>query len=324
MSNELNTEILNLSTTSCFTHEGNQLLNINNTNKPLILEKPILKRGVHINEDLGLADPKEQEEDSNSLSNWIKNGEQDSESLEEENSDSLSNWTKNGEQDEDAKAQLQEYLLEQQQDDLVWSPFGQRLVTPKDFETFEARVEPIVKKQQQEQKQAHQPQNKEISKNPLFKFLNTKYRNKAEQIEAILQRQEQEAFDKYLKEANEATTFTDFADLTDCFEAMDEEEEEEKQEEQKNTNSDPKRNWTKCSQLQELLDVLPDRLSKPTDKRYLQEWFIIEQVWHEEHRRITIEHTESCEYCQSIPPKKLKRCDECNCDECNTIVSTLY
>ena len=148
MSNELNTEILNLSTTSCFTHEGNQLLNINNNNNSFILEKPILKRGVHINEDFGLADPIEQEEDS----------------------DSLSNWTKNGEQDEDAKAQLQEHLLEQQQDDLVWSPFGQRLVTPKDFETFEVYVEPIVKKQQQEQKQAHQPQNKEISKNPQYKI----------------------------------------------------------------------------------------------------------------------------------------------------------
>ena len=301
--------------TSCFTHEGNQLLNINNTNKPLILEKPILKRGVHINEDLGLADPKEQEEDSNSLSNWIKNGEQDSESLEEENSDSLSNWTKNGEQDEDAKAQLQEHLLEQQQDDLVWSPFGQRLVTPKDFETFEARVEPIVKKQQQEQKQAHQPQNKEISKNPLFKFLNTKYRNKAEQIEAILQRQEQEAFDKYLKEANEVTTFTDFADLADCFEAMDEEEEEDETQPLKTTP-------LKCSQLQELLDVLPDRLSKPTDKRFLQEWQILEQVWHEEHQRIIIEHTENCEFCQSIPPKKLRRCEECNTLE--PLVSSAY
>ena len=133
------------------------------------------------------------------------------------------------------------------------------------------------------------------------------------EIEAILQRQEQEAFDKYLKEAKEANTFIDFADLADCFEAMDEEEEEE--EETQPIKTTP----LKCSQLQELLDVLPDRLSKPTDKKFLQEWQIIEQVWHEEHRRITIEHTESCEYCQSIPPKKLKRCDECN-----TIDSTLY
>jgi hypothetical protein len=220
------------------------------------LQKPVLKRGVHINEDFGLADPIEQEE-------------------EDSDSYSLSNWAKN-EEDADAKAQLQEHLLEQQQDDLVWSPFGQCMVTPKDFETFEEPVEPIIKQ---------------------------------ESVKQEASRQQQEA----------QNTFYDFADLVDCFEAMEEEEEEEKQEKQEdqtNTNSDPKRNWvkneTKCIQLQENLDLLPDKLSKPTDKRYLQEWQIMEQVWLEEYQRIIIEHTENCVLCQSTPPKKLRRCEECN------------
>jgi hypothetical protein len=148
-----------------------------------------------------------------------------------------------------------------------------------------------------------------------------------------------EEYERELNKEKEATevdplpiTFTDFADLVDCFEAIDEEEEENseslsnwvKNEVKNEVNSDPKRNWTKnetkneaknetkCIQLQEKMDLLPDKLSKPTDKRFLQEWQIIEQVWREERRRIIIEHTECCDYCQSIPPKKMQRCEECN------------
>ena len=324
MSIELNTEILNQSSsTSCFIHEpkGNQILNIDNTNfistlglaQKILLEKPILKRGVHINEDFDLVDPKEEEEeeDSDSKRNWE---EEDSDSKrnweEEDSSNSLSNWTKNEEEDPDAKVQLQEHLLEQQQYDLIWSPFGQRMVTPKDFKTFEEPVELIIKPVQQEPVK----QEPVKIKQNLFEKLLQKYKKKADNINAIIERQEAERQEEAARQQQEAqNTFYDFAELADCFEANDEEEEEEeKQEEQKNTNSDPKRNWRKCIQLQENLDLLPDRLSKPTDKRYLQEWQIMEQVWFEEHQRIIIEHTENCEFCQSTPPKKLRRCEECN------------
>ena len=320
MSNELNTEILKQSTTtSCFTHDldlkGNQLLNIDNTNS-FILEKPILKRGVHINEEFDLVDPKKQEEEQ--------------------------------EEDESAKAQLQAHLLEQQQDDLVWSPFGQQLITPKDFETFEVFVEPIVQKPEQE---AFNPVKKV---NNLFELIISKYINKwSSQINTFLQRQSQEEeeeeeeeeeqqeddfcesdhedmieeYERELNKEKEATevdplpiTFTDFADLVDCFEAIDEEEENSKS--LSNWTKNETKNEVKCSQLQENLDLLPDRLSKPTDKRFLQEWQILEQVWCEERRRIIIEHTENCEFCQSIPPKKLRRCEECNTLE--PLISSSY
>ena len=112
-----------------------------------------------------------------------------------------------------------------------------------------------------------------------------------------------EEYEKELREAMEAnqpTTFTNFEDLIDCFEAIEDEEEIKNQ---------PIIS-TKCPKLLEDLDILPDRLSKP--EKYFEEWRIMEQVWYEEHRRITIEHIENCEFCQTLPPKKLQRCEECN------------
>ena len=142
------------------------------------LSKPVLKRGVHINEDFGLADPIEQWEDSG---------------------DSKRNW-----EDPDTKAQIQEYLLEQEQeqeqDDLVWSPFGHRWVTQKDYNTFEVKVEPIIKKEPVKQEPVKQepvkqepvkPEQVNIKQN-LFEKLLQKYKKKAVLINAIIERQEKE------------------------------------------------------------------------------------------------------------------------------------
>jgi hypothetical protein len=182
------------------------------------LQKPVLKRGVHINEDFGLADPIEQEEDSDSNRNW-----------EEEDSDSKRNWE---EKDPDAKVQLQEHLLEQQQYDLIWSPFGQRMVTPKDFKTFEEPVELIIKPVKQEPVK----QEPVKIKQNLFEKLLQKYKKKADNINAIIERQEAERQEEAARQQQEAqNTFYDFAELADCFEANDEEEEEEeKQQKQQN------------------------------------------------------------------------------------------
>ena len=293
------------------------------------LSKPVFKRGVHINEASNQYQYAAEPFDFDDLIAQQEQEQQDQEDQEQQE-----------EPDPDTKAQIQEYLLEQeqeqQQDDLVWSPFGQRMVTPKDFDTFEPKVEPIIKKEPVKQEPVKQEpvkqepvkqepvQQEPVKQEPvkqepvkikqnLFEKLLQKYKKKADKINEIIERQEAERQEEAARQQQEAqNTFYDFAELADCFEANDEEEEEEKQEEQKNTNSDPKRNWRKCAQLQEKLDLLPDRLSKPTDKRFLQEWQIMEQVWHEEHRRIIIEHTENCEFCQSTPPKKLRRCEECN------------
>ena len=85
--------------------------------------------------------------------------------------------------------------MEQEQDDLVWSEFGHRWVTQKDFDTFEPQVEPIVPKPV-----AAKPGN-------LFEKILLKYRQKADKINEILEKQED-------------PTFYDFADLEDCFEEI--------------------------------------------------------------------------------------------------------
>jgi hypothetical protein len=311
MSIELNTEILNQSSsTSCFIHEpkGNQILNIDNTNfistlglaQKILLEKPILKRGVHINEDFDLVDPKEEEEeDSDSKRNW-----------EEEDSDSKRNWE---EEDPDTKVQLQEHLLEQQQDDLIWSPFGQRMVTPKDFKTFEEPVELIIKPVKQEPVKQEPVKQEPVKQEPvkqepvkikqnLFEKLLQKYKKKADKINEIIERQEAERQkqeqDNFCESAHEdlrenfeeiwqnegqgqpdtvdcllsaesiQNTFYDFAELADCFEEIDEDEEEEEQQ-QKQQNPE------QCNCLQE------------------------------------DQEEEKCEECQKKPPKKLKKFEKC-------------
>jgi hypothetical protein len=253
------------------------------------LSKPVLKRGVHINEDFGLADPIEQGEDSG---------------------DSKRNW-----EDPDTKAQIQEYLLEQEQeqeqDDLVWSPFGHRWVTQKDYNTFEVKVEPIIKKEPVKPEQVNIKQN-------LFEKLLQKYKKKAVLINAIIERQEKEkqeierqeierqeierqeeasrqqqeqdnfcesdhedmreelwqtepgqgdTVDCLLSAESIQNTFYDFAELADCFEEIDEDEQEQKQQKQQNPEQ--------CNCLQE-------------------------------------DPEEQCEECQKRPPKKLQRSKECD------------
>ena len=139
-------------------------------------------------------------------------------------------------------------------------------------------------------------QKEEKPRNYLFNLLNTKYRNKAEQLKAIIQKQEQEAFNKLIndlkdeneKEEEEEDYFceSDHEDLKEEYEKELKIEKEQKEEENKKTT---------CLQLQQ------ESPNKPTDQDEAQV-----QEWNKERRRIIIEHTKCCDFCQSIPPKKLQ------------------
>jgi hypothetical protein len=351
MSNELNTEILNQSN-SCFIHapatsennQGNQLLNIDNTNfiptglaeeaeqeqdpeqdleqdleQEQQIARPILKRGVHINELL------EDEEDE-----------------EEEDED-------------EAKEQCIEHDLEQQRPDLVWSEWVNRLITKKDFETFMGFVEPIVKsvvvimepvvKEPEPEKESEKKERVN-----LLQMLLLKYKKKAIKINEIIQRQmkehasikeastkeatkeatkeeeeeeEEEEEDDFCEsdhedmreeyekeeqeqeqeqeqdEKNECNTFTNFDHLSDCFETKEENQEEQIEEEQIEEEQMPPLEDHVCFKLQAELNQIQISFENP--------------IWEEEYElnkdRIIKAHFQSnCNCCPPPPlPKKLAR-----------------
>ena len=128
-----------------------------------------------------------------------------------------------------------------------------------------------------------------IIKPNLFQKIILKYKKKAIQIEEILQRQEKER----QEEKEKILKLKEFI----CFEKL--------------INSLDKKNLNKttCKNLQEDLDILP-QIEKPeiinieTINDELIEELIKLECWIEEHNRITLEHTEKCEYCKSILSKK--------------------
>ena len=336
MSNKLNTEFLNQSN-SCFIHalttselasetnQGNQLLNIDNPNiistglaeepeqepeQEQQIARPILKRGVHINECL----------DNDPLSNC-------------EDSELLSNCE---DDDDEAKEQRIEHDLEQQRPDLVWSDWANRLITKKDFETFMGFVEPIVKSiivtMDPVKDPVEEPEKEKLRVN-LLQLLLSRYRMKAVIINEIIMRQmkekeatkeatkeeeeeeatkeeeelddfcesdhedmkeEYEKEDREEKEQNEST-FTNFNDLSDCFETKEENEDNDEEEEEQM----PPLEDHVCSKLQAELNQIQISFENP--------------IWEEEYElnkaRIIKTHSQhECNCCPPPPlPKKLDR-----------------
>ena len=195
----MSTEFMNTEQISYFTYGPDQEQYPNQDQVPT---RPLLLRRPHINEDIGLAEPID-------FAAFLDQEENQEEEDQEE------------EQDEDAKNQLQAHNMEQDQDDLVWSEFGHRWVTQKDFDTFEPQVEPIIPKPV-----AAKPGN-------LFEKILLKYRQKANKINEIMEKQEKERQERQedddfcesdhedlRDQEQEDPTFYDFADLADCFEEI--------------------------------------------------------------------------------------------------------
>ena len=138
--------------------------------------------------------------------------------------------------------------------------------------------------------------NESIIKPNLFQKIILKYKKKAIQIEEILQKQQKEERKRQQEEEREKEKILKLKEFI-CFEKL--------------INSLDKKNLNKttCKNLQEDLDILP-QIEKPeiinieTINDELIEELIKLECWIEEHNRITLEHTEKCEYCKSILSKK--------------------
>ena len=274
------------------------------------LSKPVFKRGVHFNEASNQYAAEPIDFDDLIAQQEQQDQEQDQEQEQQDQEDQ----EQQEEPDPDTKAQIREYLLEQEQeqeqDDLVWSEFGHRWVTQKDYNTFEVKVEPIIIKQEPVNKQ--EPVKIKLN---LFEKLLQKYKKKADKINAIIERQEKErqeaarqqeqeqdnfcesdhedmreelwpiaglparvfdlvpgdTVDCLLSAESVQNTFYDFAELADCFEEIDEEEQEQEQ-----------------KQKQKKKQQNPDQCNCQEDQE------------------------EQCEECQKKPPKKLQRSEECD------------
>ena len=165
-----------------------------------------------------------------------------------------------------------------------------------------------------------------IIKPNLFQKIILKYKKKAIQIEEILQRQQKE---KRQQEERQRQQEERQRQQEEERERQQEEERERQQEEERekekilklkeficfekliNSFDEKNLNKTTCKILQEELDILP-QIEKPEiinieksetiNIKLIEDWIKLECLL-EENNRITIEHIEKCEYCQSISSK---------------------
>ena len=140
--------------------------------------------------------------------------------------------------------------------------------------------------------------NESIIKPNLFQKIILKYKKKAIQIEEILQKQQKEERKRQQEEEREKEKILKLKEFI-CFEKL------------INSFDEKNLNKTTCKILQEELDILP-QIEKPEiinieksetiNIKLIEDWIKLECLL-EENNRITIEHIEKCEYCQSISSK---------------------